>query len=110
MAQFYVSLADGTYETTDQAEVQQIGSFNLKQGHQLTFVTESGTPVTTGTVTVSARAVGSNTFEAVPNGSISLASPQALQFLFICDALRFVLSGADQSWRLKITDTAFNGS
>lgn len=110
MAQFYTSLANGSYETDNSSEVQQIGSFNFAQGHQLSFVVESDSPVTAGTVTVNARARGGDTFEAVPNGTIQLSNPMTLQFLFIADALQFVLSGANQTGRLRITDTSFEGN
>lgn len=110
MAQFIMSLADGMYETTDSSEIQSLGSFNFNQGHQMAFSVESATPVTAGTVTVSARARGGSSFEEIPNGTINLNNPRTLSFLFIADAFRFVLSGANQTGQLKVTDTPFEGN
>lgn len=45
MATFYISLADGVYQTSDPASVQQFDGFNTMQGHQIAFVTESSSLV-----------------------------------------------------------------
>lgn len=89
MAKYNVPLNDGTYTSNN---VVTSGPFNDSFDHQLAFRIQ-GNP-TGGTVTVSAKAEGSDTFEPIPDGVINLTSPQTVLFQFQAREYQFVVSGS----------------
>jgi len=107
MALIVIPLANGTYTTDETPGVVTLGK-NKGFNHQMTFLLEESTPVTAGTVTVSAKSYGSEEFEPVPDGSIDLTSIGTLIFQFnSVDQYQFVVSGLTGAGRLVIKDSPF---
>ena len=109
MANFTLSLANGTY-TTDGSEgtkTSSNGSFNFSINHQLNFQFDAATVPTAGTMTVSAKAPGSDTWEDLPSGIISFPDIGGLLFQYKVDAYRFVIESSDGVGMIKVTDSSF---
>ena len=103
MAKFHVPLADGTYSSES---VVSSGQDNETFDHQLSFKV-NGSP-TGGTITVRAKAEGSDTFENVPSGVISLTSPRTLLFQFHLREYQFVIAGSGVSnGTIVVSDVPF---
>jgi len=65
-------------------------------------------PITTGTLTISARAPGSGVFEIVPDAVIDLTAPVTVLFTFSASHYNFNLAsvtGAGSGTQVVITDT-----
>lgn len=64
-------------------------------------------PLTTGTLTISARSPGSEVFELVPDGAIDLTAITSLLFTFVAAEYNFNLTGVTGSTdgtQIVITD------
>lgn len=84
------------------AYVRQFSSPLLKS-HDLAL---DLTGITGGTLVIEARKPGSSFFEAIPDGTINLASPSSVTFYGSVREYRFTLSGATgTASELVITDT-----
>ena len=105
MAKFLVPLANGTY-TSD--SVQTIGLHNESFYHQMAF-SINGAP-TTGTIEIKAKAPDSDAYESVPDGIISLTTPETLAFQFMAESYQFTIAGSDVSTgHISVSDRELKG-
>ena len=96
-AKHYIAAVNGDHESA------------VKMGywgnHQLGFKVVG--PLTTGTLTISAKAPGSSVFELVPDGVIDLTATTSLLFTFVAAEYNFNLAsvtGETTGTQIVITD------
>lgn len=62
--------------------------------------------LTAGTLTITGRKVGSDEYEAIPDGAIDLSAKTSVQFTGSVESYQFVLTGVAGSGDIIISDTS----
>ena len=107
MARFQIPLTDGVYIASNPDQVDRDGLFNFHLNHQLNFEIKATTFPTAGQVVVDVKAPSSNTWEAIPDGTVQFSDLSGLLTQYKASDYRFTVSGSDGVGHLTITDTKF---
>ncbi|AFV51092.1 lower collar protein [Vibrio phage VPMS1] len=94
------------YQVPSSASETKVESRNETLAYHAIAVAPKEGTATAGTVTVSARAPGSDVFEAIPDGAIDLSAPETVLFTFPVAEYKVVVSGfAGTATTLLLQDT-----